>query len=326
MENGEDHEVVFRDENQVREEEEPEREEPAPPTPITHCDMDIIIRGWEEKFMKMTECLREVQISSERASSDMCMASREARAQGQEHERRLEDFMRSFDNFKIQTTPHVNALRASTPRICPEFGYDASPVGRDEVSHPEINTLPHTRSARTEDPDSMETHMGSARSTLPHFGSARTEDDRETHNTLPHFESAHTEDDRRRATRCRTPVVRAQGNNYCSGTRATGIRTTISGKRAPESKTTFGTRAPYNFVLTIDLHTRITKGTVERHNRVPTTPATTHRFHARHQDLKFRHLMDRTLPNSALGLYNLRPSRAIRAGQQGNGLSAWSPR
>ena len=135
MENGEDHEVVFREENQVREEEEPEREEPAPPTPITHCDMDIIIRGWEEKFTKMTECLREVQISSERASSDMCMASREARAQGQEHERRLEDFLRSFDNFKIQTTPHVNALRASTPRICPKFGYDASPVGRDEVSH-----------------------------------------------------------------------------------------------------------------------------------------------------------------------------------------------
>ena len=82
MENGEDHEVVFREKNQVREDAEPEREEAAPPTPITQCDMNIIIRGWEEKFMKMTECLREVQITSERASSNMCLVSQEARAQG----------------------------------------------------------------------------------------------------------------------------------------------------------------------------------------------------------------------------------------------------
>ena len=186
MENGEDHEVVFRDENQVREEEEPEREEPAPPTPITHCDMDIIIRGWEEKFMKMTECLREVQTSSERASSDMCLVSQEARAQGHEHDRRLAEFLRRFEN--------VDALRASTPRRFPDFGYQTSPVGREEVSHPH-STLPHTRSARTEDPDSMETHMGSARSTLPHFESARTEDEEdagETRNTLPHTSSART--------------------------------------------------------------------------------------------------------------------------------------
>ena len=54
MDNGEDSEVVFR-------EEEPEREESAPPTPITHCDMDVIIRGWEEKLSKLTECLREVR-------------------------------------------------------------------------------------------------------------------------------------------------------------------------------------------------------------------------------------------------------------------------
>ena len=186
MENGGDSEVVFRNEELEREDEEPEREQSAPPTPITHCDMDVIIRGWEEKFMKMTECLREVQLTSERASSDMCLVSQEARAQGQEHDWRLADFLRRFEN--------VDALRASTPRRFPDFGYQASPVGRDEVSHPH-STLPHTRSARTEDPDSMETHMGSARSTLPHIGSARTgdeEDAGETRNTLPHTSSART--------------------------------------------------------------------------------------------------------------------------------------
>ena len=193
MDNGADTEVVFKaDDHEI--EDEPETEVSAPPTTITHCDMNIIIRGWEEKFLKMMECLREVQMTSERASSDMCLVSQEARAQSQEHERRLADFLRKVENTKIPTTPHVYALRASTPRMCPEFGYDASPVGRDEVSHPELNTLPHTRSARTEDPDRMETHMGSARSTLPHFESARTEDDRETRNTLLHTRSARTED------------------------------------------------------------------------------------------------------------------------------------
>ena len=232
MENGLDSEIVFRDE-------EPEREESAPPTPITTCDMDVIIIGWEEKFTKLTECLREVQLASERASSDMCLVSQEARAQGQEQERRLEtmheglsDFLRKFETARPPSTPHVDALTASTPygvppRMRPEFGFQPSPVGQDEALEPEHSTLPHTRSARTEDQgDSMETHMGSARSTLPHIRSARTGDHdniretrMETHmgsarSTLPHIRSAQgiTTIFEKHATRCRTPVVRAQRN------------------------------------------------------------------------------------------------------------------
>ena len=183
-------------------------EESAPPTPITTYDMDVIIRGWEEKFSKLTECLREVQLASERAGSDMCLVSQEARAQGQDQEWRLgtmqeglADFLRRFETMRTPTTPHADALRASTPhgippRICPDFGYQPSPVGRDEVLHPEHSTLPHTRSARTEDQaDSMETHMGSARNMLPHIRSARTgdqDDVRETRSTLPHTSSART--------------------------------------------------------------------------------------------------------------------------------------
>ena len=178
MDNGADMEVVFKpDDHENEDTDDHETEVSAPPTPITHCDMNIIIRGWEAKFEKLTECLREVQISSERASSDMCLVGQEARAQSHEHDRRLAEFLRRFEN--------VDALRASTPRRCPDFGYQTSPVGREEVSHPH-NTLPHTWSARTEDRDSMETHMGSARSTLPHFESARTEEEedaRETRNT-----------------------------------------------------------------------------------------------------------------------------------------------
>ena len=195
MSDDNDHEVMFR-------EEEPERQESAPPTPITSLDMDVIIRGWEEKFAKLTECLREVQLASERASNDMYIVNQDARAQGQGQERRLNtmqenlaEFLQRFENVLIPATPHRDALRASTPhgaqpRICPDFEFQPSPVDR------EINTLPHTRSARTEDQAaSMEAHMGSARSTLPHIGSARTgENDREAPSTLPHTSSARTEE------------------------------------------------------------------------------------------------------------------------------------
>ena len=168
----EDNEVAFR----------PEAEEAAPPTPITTVDMDVIIRGWEEKFAKLTECLREVQLAMERTGSDMCHVNQEARVQSQEQERRLgimqeglADFLRRFENLQTPTTPHVDALRASTPhsmqpRRFPDFGYQTSPVGRDEVSHSEHSTLPHFGSARTGDED----NVGETCSTLPHTSSART--------------------------------------------------------------------------------------------------------------------------------------------------------
>ena len=60
---------------------------------------------------------------------------------------------------------------------------------------PEHSTLPHTRSARTEDQeDSRETCMESGRSTLPHIRSARTGDHDDVRNTLPHIRSARTGD------------------------------------------------------------------------------------------------------------------------------------
>ena len=190
-----------------------EPEESTPPTPITTCDMDVIIRGWEEKFERMSECLREVQATSERATSEMCLVSRETRAQGEEQERRLEtiheglkEFLQKFEPARPTNTPHVDAPTASTPygitaRMRPEFGFQPSPVGQDEAMEPVHSTLPHIRSARTgEHGDIRETRMESARSRLPHIRSARTvdhEDIRETRmesarNTLPHIRSART--------------------------------------------------------------------------------------------------------------------------------------
>ena len=201
MDSGVDSEVVFNtgahdEDHEDHEDQEKTPDSRIPPTPITQGDMDIIIRGWEEKFSRIAECLREVQLTSERASSDMCLVGQEARAQSQEHDRRLSDFLQKFDD--------IDALRASTPRRCPTFGYQPSPVVREEVSHPP-SSLPHFESARTEE------DQDDQRNSLPHASSARTEehslfrdtrtrdhdDDRDTRtrksdNTLPHARSART--------------------------------------------------------------------------------------------------------------------------------------
>ena len=161
-EDQEDHED--REDHEVHVDQEDQEKAPdsrIPPTPITQRDMDIIIRGWEEKFSKIVECLREVQLTSERASSDMCLVGQEARAQSHEHDRRLSDFLQKFDD--------IDALRASTPRRCPTFGYQTSPVVREEVSHPP-SSLPHFESARTEE----EEEITVPRNSLPHASSART--------------------------------------------------------------------------------------------------------------------------------------------------------
>ena len=252
----------------------------------------------------MAECLREVQITSERASSDMCLVGQEARAQSAEHDRRLSNFLQKFDE--------IDALRASTPRRHPTFGFQPSPVVREEVSHPP-SSLPHFESARTaEDRDDQ-------RNSLPHFESARTAEDRDDQrNSLPHVRSARTGEHslfrdtrseittitgarapRSQTTRCRTLVVRAQRITCCSATRTPG-------------STMVETRASYNFVL-------IATG-------IRQTTTMTPRPHARHRVRKCPLSMVLTLLNLGLGSYSSRPSRAIRAGQQENGSSAWSPR
>ena len=42
---------------------EPRVGSPTPPIPVTTIDMDVIIRGWEEKFEHLSRCLREVQLA-----------------------------------------------------------------------------------------------------------------------------------------------------------------------------------------------------------------------------------------------------------------------
>ena len=127
-----DTEVVFKEDDSENEETTPQ----SPPNPITTCDMDVILRGWEEKFAQITECLREVQMASERANSDMCLVSQEARAQGEQQERQiqtmqegLQDFLRKFETARPPNTPHVD-----TPRAHP-MGYQLEYAKISSFSH-----------------------------------------------------------------------------------------------------------------------------------------------------------------------------------------------
>ena len=207
-----DSEVAFREDDPGEE----DRKEPALPTHVTTNELSELLKSWDEKFNVITECLRKTQMNADRISSDLCVAAQDSRGQKEDQERRLEnmqeelnDFMRRVEMHGTPIAPH--ALRASTPhRGYPTFGFESSPVNREEVLHPEISTLPHVQSARTEDQgDSMETQMGSARSTMPLSGTTHTVelrasldhrtrdyDDalRDTRTTLLHISSARTEE------------------------------------------------------------------------------------------------------------------------------------
>ena len=168
----EDREVIFR-------EDDLQPVETTPPTPITSNDMDVIIRGWEIKFEEISRCIREVQLASEKANSDMFDISREGRSRGNEQERRLEsmhvgltEFLQKCKPAHLSTTRHVNAPTASTPytqltptgipaRLRPEFEFQPSPVGQDEPMEPARSTISlirdhdDTRSTRTRDHDDI---------------------------------------------------------------------------------------------------------------------------------------------------------------------------
>ena len=136
-------------------------------------NMDVILKGWEEKFEHLSRCLRDVQLASERAASDMCDANREGRARSLEQDRRLQtmhvgltEFLQKCEPTHLSAAHQISTPTASTPysqstptgppaRIRPEFGFQPSPVDHEESAR---STLPHIRSARTEEHDAFQGH------------------------------------------------------------------------------------------------------------------------------------------------------------------------
>ena len=67
-------EVIFR-------ENDPHVEN-STPNMITANDLDVVIEGWERKFEHLSQCLREIQLASEKANSTMSNIVRDGRARG----------------------------------------------------------------------------------------------------------------------------------------------------------------------------------------------------------------------------------------------------
>ena len=297
------HEEVGDDEVHFRENEQ-RVESPIPPIPVTTIDMDVIIRGWEEKFEHLSRCLRDVQLASEKANSDMCDVNREGRARGIKQERRLQamhvgitDFLQKCEPTHLSATRQDNAPTASTPyaqstptgipvRLRLEFDFHQSPVSQDELMEPARSPISHVR----DHDDNRNTHtrdhelMEPAHSTISHV---RDHDD--IRSTAPVITSSWN----LRAARYRTsgitmtsgiraPVITSSWNLRAaryrtSGiTMTTGIRapviTTTFGTRASENMTPSGTRAPTNSMTTDDStndqHTRMTGGTAVTYNGI----------------------------------------------------------
>ena len=56
--------------------------ENSTPNVITSNDLDVVIEGWERKFAHLQQCLREMQLDTEKANSTMSSIVRDGRARG----------------------------------------------------------------------------------------------------------------------------------------------------------------------------------------------------------------------------------------------------
>ena len=97
-------------------------ESSTPPSMVTANDLDIIIEGWERKFEHLSQCMREIQLASEKANSNMNNIVRDGRAREGIQERRIEEMHVGLTQFLERCDPaHLTAPRrfdapaASTP-------------------------------------------------------------------------------------------------------------------------------------------------------------------------------------------------------------------
>ena len=52
-------------------------------------EISVVIEGWEQKFEHLSQCMREIQLASEKANTDMHSIARDGRARESIQERRI---------------------------------------------------------------------------------------------------------------------------------------------------------------------------------------------------------------------------------------------
>ena len=158
-------EVIFRENN-------PRVENSAPPNMIAANDLDVVIEGWERKFEHLSQCMREIQLASEKANTNMSNIVRDGRASEGIQERRIEEMHEGLTQFLERCDPaHLTAPRrfdapaASTPftptgvpsRFRPDFHFE-SPVNQATPSESTRNIDPHNIDPRNTDPRNRDHH------------------------------------------------------------------------------------------------------------------------------------------------------------------------
>ena len=137
-----DSEVHFR-------EDEPRVVISTPPTTITSNDLDVIIEGWELKFEHLSRCMREIQLASEKASTEMHNMTRDGRAWESLQERRIEEMHVGLTEFLERCDPAH--LAASRPFDAPAASMPFTPstlTGVPSRLRPDFDHLLSTRTSR----------------------------------------------------------------------------------------------------------------------------------------------------------------------------------
>ena len=148
----EEEEVIFREDN-------PRVEHSTPPSMITANDLDIVIEGWERKFEHLSQCMREIQLASEKANINMNNIVKESRAREGIQERRIEEMHVGLTQF-LERCDHTPLTPTGVPsRLRPDFDFE-SPVNQATPTESTRNNIdPHNIDPRNRD------HHGAREST-----------------------------------------------------------------------------------------------------------------------------------------------------------------
>ena len=138
---------------------------------VTANDLDIVIEGWERKFEHLSQCMREIQLASEKANSNMNSIVRDGRAREGIQERRIEEMHVGLTQFLERCDPaHLTAPRgfdapaASKPftptgvpsRLRPDFDFE-SPVNQSTPTESTRNNIdPRNIYPRNTDPRNID--------------------------------------------------------------------------------------------------------------------------------------------------------------------------
>ena len=179
-------EVVFREDTQ-------RVESSTPPSMVTANDLDVVIEGWERKFQHLSQMIREIQLASEKANTNMNNIMRDGRAREGAQERRIEEMHEGLTQFLERCDPaHLTAPRrfettvASTPftptgapsRLRPDFDLD-SPVNQSAPTESTRNNIdPRNIDPRNIDPRNTDPRIIDPRNRDHHDTRDRSRDHR----------------------------------------------------------------------------------------------------------------------------------------------------